>query len=104
MSEPKSVETDLVRLADDHRQLHASETVEVTARALASIEEIAKHILDDDIRDAYEGMHAVAMTIDIVRGRFQGKLSAEDALAEIDALKASIMDIVDKKFDDTSNL
>lgn len=60
--------------------------------ALDGIDAVARHVLADEKRDAYEAAHVIATMVDTLRGYFDGKISADDTEHELYVLRQSILE------------
>lgn len=60
--------------------------------AIEAIESIAKQVLGNETKDAFEAMHIVAVIIDTLKSGFKGKLTIEEIQTEIKNLRTTLLD------------
>jgi hypothetical protein len=68
----------------------ALDKLSTLAHSIEAIESIAKEVLGDTSKDAFEALHIIAVIIDAVRSGFHDKLSVEDVRKEIKTLRATL--------------
>lgn len=63
-----------------------------TIDAIEAIEGVAKHVLGDSTKDAFEALHVIAVIVDALKSGWKDKLTVAEVQTEIKNLRQTLLD------------